>query len=67
VLFDLLSYWVHRLLHTVPYFWRFHAVHHSSRDLDWLATSRDHPLDFTAAVLPAVFLVVAGSPLARPA
>jgi sterol desaturase/sphingolipid hydroxylase (fatty acid hydroxylase superfamily) len=41
---DLVGYWVHRALHARP-LWRFHAVHHSSQDLDWLSTTRGHPVD----------------------
>jgi sterol desaturase/sphingolipid hydroxylase (fatty acid hydroxylase superfamily) len=29
----------------VPALWRLHRVHHSSEQLDWLATSRGHALD----------------------
>jgi sterol desaturase/sphingolipid hydroxylase (fatty acid hydroxylase superfamily) len=39
---DLVQYWVHRVFHRVPFLWRFHAVHHSARSLDWLAGSRMH-------------------------
>ena len=39
---DLLEYWIHRLFHTVPWLWRFHAIHHSSKALDWIAGSRAH-------------------------
>ncbi|MFW5426259.1 MAG: sterol desaturase family protein [Methylophagaceae bacterium] len=39
---DLVQYWVHRLFHKVPWLWKFHAVHHSARTLDWLAGSRMH-------------------------
>ena len=39
---DLTQYAVHRSFHRVPWLWRFHAVHHSSRSLDWLAGSRLH-------------------------
>ena len=39
---DLVQYWVHRLFHQVPFLWRFHAVHHSARKMDWLAGSRMH-------------------------
>ena len=39
---DLVQYWVHRTFHRVPFLWRFHAVHHSARTLDWLAGSRMH-------------------------
>jgi sterol desaturase/sphingolipid hydroxylase (fatty acid hydroxylase superfamily) len=42
-------YWSHRLSHAVPLLWRFHAVHHSSERLDWLASARVHPLDLAAA------------------
>ena len=31
------NYWGHRLTHTVPFLWRFHAVHHSIELMDWAA------------------------------
>ncbi len=45
LLADLAQYAVHRAFHRVPQLWRFHSVHHSSRDLDWLAGSRLHLVD----------------------
>lgn len=45
VMSDLLIYWGHRLQHRVGFLWRFHAVHHSTEHLDWLAAHREHPLD----------------------
>jgi lathosterol oxidase len=42
---DLFQYGIHRLFHAVPWLWRFHAIHHSSREMDWLAGSRLHPVD----------------------
>jgi sterol desaturase/sphingolipid hydroxylase (fatty acid hydroxylase superfamily) len=45
VLGDLLTYWFHRACHRFAALWRFHAVHHSSEHLDWLAAHREHPLD----------------------
>jgi sterol desaturase/sphingolipid hydroxylase (fatty acid hydroxylase superfamily) len=39
------SYWGHRLHHQVPFLWRFHAVHHSIEEMDWLASGRLHPID----------------------
>ena len=41
---DLVSYWMHRLFHG-PWLWKFHAVHHSSQVLDWLAAVRVHPIN----------------------
>jgi sterol desaturase/sphingolipid hydroxylase (fatty acid hydroxylase superfamily) len=38
-------YWGHRLMHEVPLLWRFHAVHHSAGQLDWLVNTRAHPVD----------------------
>lgn len=42
---DLFFYWTHRLFHRVPFLWRVHAVHHSPRQMDWLAGSRLHILE----------------------
>lgn len=42
---DLLIYWGHRLQHKVDFLWRFHKVHHSAEELDWLAAHREHPID----------------------
>lgn len=42
---DLLFYAAHRLFHTVPFLWKFHAVHHSIQEMDWLAAARVHPFD----------------------
>jgi sterol desaturase/sphingolipid hydroxylase (fatty acid hydroxylase superfamily) len=39
---DLIQYGVHRAMHAWPRLWRFHAVHHSIKTLDWLAGSRLH-------------------------
>jgi lathosterol oxidase len=45
VLADLAEYAIHRTFHSVGFLWKFHAVHHSSRTMDWLAGSRLHLLD----------------------
>jgi len=42
---DLLGYFYHRWSHKSPLLWKFHAVHHSSEKMDWLASARVHPLD----------------------
>ena len=47
IIFELGTYWGHRWALTVPFLWRFHAVHHSSEHLDWAAASRLHPFDQT--------------------
>jgi sterol desaturase/sphingolipid hydroxylase (fatty acid hydroxylase superfamily) len=65
---DLIGYASHRLFHGRR-LWRFHAVHHSSREVDWLSSTRLHPVNDVgmrlAQVVPFVLLgfnplVVAG-------
>lgn len=45
VLVDLFTYWIHRAFHQIPWLWNFHAIHHSSQRMDWLAGSRIHVVD----------------------
>lgn len=42
---DLAQYWTHRAYHEVPALWRLHAVHHSAKNMDWIAGSRIHLLE----------------------
>jgi len=44
---DLSEWAIHFALHKVPFLWRFHSIHHSSKELDWLAGSRSHFVDDT--------------------
>ncbi len=67
VISDLSQYAVHRAFHRVPLLWRFHAIHHSSVALDWLAGSRLHLVDVVATrglvLLPLVLLGFAQAPI----
>lgn len=38
-------YWGHRIMHQVPWLWRFHAIHHEPVRMDWLINSRAHAVD----------------------
>ncbi|MBE2894986.1 sterol desaturase family protein [Spirabiliibacterium falconis] len=38
-------YWLHRWLHTVPWLWQFHKVHHSAPVLNPITFYRVHPLE----------------------
>lgn len=62
VLSDLCMYVEHRMAHGVPLLWRFHSVHHSIEDLDWLSGYRSHPVDLVLAnvsgILPMYLLGV---------
>ncbi len=48
---DVCIYWFHRACHRFDFLWRFHAVHHSSERLDFLAAYREHPFDGVCTVL----------------
>lgn len=56
---DFLGYWMHRAFHRGR-LWRYHAIHHSSIDLDWLSSVRTHPandlIQRLATTLPLVLL-----------
>jgi sterol desaturase/sphingolipid hydroxylase (fatty acid hydroxylase superfamily) len=41
---DVMLYWLHRLFHT-RLAWRFHAIHHSPKVLDWMSSARFHPVN----------------------
>jgi sterol desaturase/sphingolipid hydroxylase (fatty acid hydroxylase superfamily) len=57
---DFGGYWIHRLQHATP-LWRFHAIHHSSTRLDWLASVRNHPIgELVGRMLMLPPLVLAG-------
>lgn len=38
-------YWGHRWTHEIPVLWRFHSIHHSARQLDFMVNTRAHPVD----------------------
>lgn len=67
LLADLAQALLHRAYHRVPFLWRFHAVHHSSRHMDWLAGSRMHLLEVlltrTAVLMPLVLVGFSGEAL----
>ena len=55
-------YWAHRLGHSVPWLWRFHAVHHSAPRLYGLNAARFHPVDLAISFYaPWVALVILGA------
>ena len=68
LLADFLRYWLHRAAHTLPWLWRFHAVHHSPKKLYWINVGRFHPLDkglqFLLDALPFIVLGVSEQVLA---
>ena len=39
---DFVKWWIHRLLHRVPFLWEFHKVHHSVKEMGFAAHLRYH-------------------------
>lgn len=57
---DFVEYWAHRAYHEVPFLWKFHAVHHSSEVMDWIAGSRLHIFEIIATrvvILGALYVL----------
>ena len=67
LLSDLMQYAFHRAFHQVPFLWEFHAVHHSARTMDWLASSRMHVVEIILlrgiSIIPMYALGFAQGPL----
>ncbi len=60
VLSDFMLYWLHRLFHGGG-FWKYHAVHHSSEELDWISAARFHPVNLMLGTIGVdVVLLTAG-------
>ncbi|WP_413692880.1 sterol desaturase family protein [Psychromonas sp. KJ10-2] len=70
VLGDLSRYWLHRLMHTNRWLWKFHEVHHSAESLNPLTFYRLHPVEIllfalrnaiVAGVVTGVFIFCFGA------
>ena len=57
---DFLLYWLHRMFHGGE-FWKYHAVHHSTEELDWISAARFHPVNLVLGTIGVdVVLILAG-------
>ena len=57
---DFMLYWLHRMFHGGG-FWKYHAIHHSSEDLDWISAARFHPVNLLIGTISVdVILLMAG-------
>ena len=60
LLFDVWQYWVHRLQHTIPFFWETHKFHHSETALNSSTIARHHVLNnllFLILYLPVLIML----------
>jgi sterol desaturase/sphingolipid hydroxylase (fatty acid hydroxylase superfamily) len=57
---DIILYWTHRLFHRER-LWKYHAVHHSSEELEWISAARFHPINlFLGSVMADVVMLLLG-------
>lgn len=57
IILDFAIYLQHVIVHKVPFFWRFHVVHHSDLDLDVSSGLRFHPIEILASMLYKIGIV----------
>jgi len=67
---DFTRYWLHRFLHTIPFLWEFHKVHHSAKVLTPITFYRVHPVEnflfglrysFSIGLVTGVFIYFFGA------
>lgn len=64
LLLDCGIYWQHRLMHTAPFLWRWHRVHHSDVELDASSALRFHPIEILISYLYKMLLIsLLGAPV----
>ena len=57
---DIILYWAHRWFHGRR-MWKYHAVHHSSEELEWISAARFHPMElFLRSVAADVIMLLIG-------
>jgi sterol desaturase/sphingolipid hydroxylase (fatty acid hydroxylase superfamily) len=60
VVSDFMLYWSHRVFHDGG-FWKYHAVHHSSEEIEWISAARFHPVNLLLGTIAVdVILLMAG-------
>ena len=70
VVSDFTRYWLHRFLHTIPFLWEFHKIHHSAKVLTPITFYRVHPVEnflfglrysLSVGLVTGVFIYLFGS------
>lgn len=63
-IYDFVYYMIHRLQHSIPWWWALHSLHHSQRQLSCWSNDRDHYLDdlLESLIVAAVSLLIGVSP-----
>ena len=62
ILLDFSIYVQHVVVHMIPFFWRFHKVHHTDLDLDVSSALRFHPIEIIGSMLFKISIIFALGP-----
>ena len=57
---DFALYWIHRGFHASNMLWKYHAVHHASKDVDWLSAARFHPVNLILGTMMVDVVALVG-------
>ena len=57
LLYDMWSYWWHRINHRIPFLWRFHRMHHSDPAMDVSTATRFHPGEIFLSVMIRLLVI----------
>jgi len=58
IILDFMIYLQHVLFHVIPFFWRFHKVHHTDLDFDATTGVRFHPVEIIVSMGIKIAVVV---------
>lgn len=58
LILDLSIYFQHYLFHKIPFFWKFHQIHHSDDSLDISTALRFHPIEIIFSVLYKNIIII---------
>jgi sterol desaturase/sphingolipid hydroxylase (fatty acid hydroxylase superfamily) len=58
VALDLAIWWQHRMMHKIPFLWRWHSVHHGDNALDVTTALRFHPGELVISTLYKCLLIL---------
>ena len=62
ILLDFSIYIQHVVVHIIPFFWKFHKVHHTDLDLDVSSGLRFHPIEILGSMLFKISIIFALGP-----
>ena len=62
IMLDILLYTQHVLFHRIPFFWRFHRMHHTDLDIDITTGARFHPVEILLSMVIKMGAVAAIGP-----